>query len=66
MTTLVQQMAPRKITGARNVTRKPVPRNETIELSRLIPRAPFNVYPESNRVRAYDEMDFRFRSHALA
>jgi hypothetical protein len=46
----VQQVAPRKITGARNVTRKPARSNETIELSQSTRRIRFSVCPESNRV----------------
>jgi hypothetical protein len=58
-----QQAAPRKTTGARNVTRKPALSNETIELSQSIRRARFDVCPESNSImRVRGETDFRLCS----
>jgi hypothetical protein len=58
-----QQAAPRRITGARNVTRKPALGNEAIELSQSIWRARFGVCPESNSImRVRGETDFRLCS----
>ncbi|WP_225678336.1 hypothetical protein [Bradyrhizobium hereditatis] len=56
---------PRKITGARNVTRQPAFSNETIELSQSILRVRFDVCLEFNSTHARDEMDFRSRSRDM-
>jgi hypothetical protein len=60
MTTPVQQIAPRKITGARNVTRKLAFSNETLNChSPFVARA-FSVSPKCNRMHLRGEMDFGF------
>jgi hypothetical protein len=62
VTTLVQQIAPRKNTGARNVTRKSTLSNETLNChSRSIAHA-FSVSLKCNREHARGEMDFLVRA----
>jgi hypothetical protein len=60
--TPVQQIAPRKITGAENVTRKAVLSNGTIELS----QARFQRGPEMQQGHLRGEMDFRVHVRASA
>ncbi len=63
-TTPVQQIAPRKTTGARNVTRKSALSNETLNChSPFVARA-FSVSPKCNRMHVRGEMDFRVHARA--
>lgn len=54
----LQHVAPRKITGERNVTGRAESSNETKELSQSMRCGRLHVCSNSNSVRARDEMDF--------
>jgi hypothetical protein len=64
MTTPVQQIAPRKSTGAGNVTRKTAPQQRDIELSQPAHRTRFQREPEMQHGAGAWGMNFSLRTPA--